>query len=147
MVVDFDDIDKERFRLPTLGLVLEDFSKILHEGRGFFVLKGLKPESYSREENVIIYLGITSYVAEKRARQNMGGNKLSTCLDIEVKEACTDTPLVHITNVSDVRGHPAETRRPIYSNGAQVRILSNVTNIPPPLIVCSPSMQTSSAIS
>ncbi len=50
----FEDIGKENLSLPTLGPVLEDFSNRVHEGRGFFVLKGLKPASYSREENVII---------------------------------------------------------------------------------------------
>ena len=74
--MDFDDISKENFRLPTLGSVLEEFSNKLHNERGFFVLKGLDPASYSREENIIIYLGITSYIAEKRARQNLTGYKL-----------------------------------------------------------------------
>lgn len=76
-MLDLDDISKENFRLPTLGSVLEEYSSRLHNGRGFFVLKGLDPARYSREENVILYLGITSYIAEKRARQNLTGNKLS----------------------------------------------------------------------
>jgi hypothetical protein len=46
----------------------------VHTGRGFFVLRGLQPTQFTREDNVILYLGISSYVAEQRGRQNHEGS-------------------------------------------------------------------------
>lgn len=40
---------------------------MVYHGRGFVVLRGLKPSSYTDEDNVIIYLGVTSYIASERA--------------------------------------------------------------------------------
>jgi len=77
MDLDLQEIGKENFPLPTLGPVLEVCSTSVHEGRGFFVLRGLDPASFSKEENVMVYLGVSSYIAERRARQNLGGSKLS----------------------------------------------------------------------
>ena len=49
----------------------------VHNGCGFVVVRGLEPKSYSREDNVIIYLGVSSYIGERRGRQNVAGSKLS----------------------------------------------------------------------
>ena len=43
----------------------------VYSGRGFHRLRGLDPTSYTETENVILYAGITSYAADKRAR-NIG---------------------------------------------------------------------------
>jgi hypothetical protein len=75
--IGLDDVSKSTFSLPTLGPVLEDLSSCIYQGRGFFVLRGLSPASYSREDNVIIYLGISSYIAERRGRQNLDGRLMS----------------------------------------------------------------------
>jgi hypothetical protein len=75
--LELDEVDKSTFLLPTLGAILTDMSECVHRGRGFFVLRGLKPSSYSREDNVIIYLGISSYIAERRGRQNQNGLMMS----------------------------------------------------------------------
>jgi len=45
-------------------------------GCGFFVLRGFEPRNYSPDENVILYAGIASYVADKRGRQDERGNML-----------------------------------------------------------------------
>ena len=57
------------FRLSQLAVKL-------HMGRGFFVLRRLSPKSYTGEENAIIFVGISSYIAEKRDGQDAGGNTL-----------------------------------------------------------------------
>jgi hypothetical protein len=75
--LNFDDIRKATFVLPRLGPRLEHQSRMLREGRGFCVLRGLDPTKYSREDNVIIYVGISSYFGEQRGRQYQDGMMLS----------------------------------------------------------------------
>lgn len=65
----FGYINQSTFPLPSLGPILRGLSKELHFGRGFFVLRGLPVDNYSREENVIIYAGVSSYVGNIRGRQ------------------------------------------------------------------------------
>lgn len=64
------------FPLPLLGKKLKEMSKTIHSGFGFAVVRGLNPEKYSRIDNVIIYLGLTSYIAEIRGRQDSTGSML-----------------------------------------------------------------------
>ncbi|KAG6855850.1 hypothetical protein H0H87_010002 [Tephrocybe sp. NHM501043] len=73
----FRDLDKplghistSTFPLPTLAPILSDLSRELHTGRGFFVLRTIPVSSYTREENVIIYAGVSSHVGNLRAVQD-----------------------------------------------------------------------------
>ena len=45
-------------------------AKTLQSGRGFFVLRGLQVDKYSREENIIMYTGVSSYIGSIRGRQD-----------------------------------------------------------------------------
>jgi hypothetical protein len=49
----------------------------LYQGKGFFNIRGLDPRKYSAEDNVLVFLGISSYVAEQRAKQDSYGYMLS----------------------------------------------------------------------
>ncbi|CUS12320.1 unnamed protein product [Tuber aestivum] len=69
-------ITRQTFRLPTLGPRLIGLGASLYNGRGFFVLRGLNPKRYSSEENVLIYVGISCWVAERRGRQDEHNNML-----------------------------------------------------------------------
>ncbi|KAJ5091615.1 hypothetical protein NUU61_006485 [Penicillium alfredii] len=62
-------INQSTFPLPTLHPTLRDLSKEIHTGRGFFVLRGLRLDNYSREDNVIIYAGVSSHIGSIRGRQ------------------------------------------------------------------------------
>ncbi|KAJ5682388.1 hypothetical protein N7462_005553 [Penicillium macrosclerotiorum] len=62
-------INESTFPLPNLRPVLRDLSKEIHNGRGFFVLRGLRIDAYSREENIIIYTGVSSHIGSIRGRQ------------------------------------------------------------------------------
>ncbi|KAJ5511958.1 hypothetical protein LT330_003078 [Penicillium expansum] len=62
-------INQSTFPLPTLRPVLRDLSKEIHTGRGFVVLRGLRIDDYSREENIIIYTGLSSHIGNIRGRQ------------------------------------------------------------------------------
>ncbi|KAI0976089.1 TfdA family taurine catabolism dioxygenase TauD [Xylaria arbuscula] len=63
-------IDQETFPLPTLHAELRRLSGELHGGHGFFVLRGLQVDKYTREENIIIYAGVSAHVASVRGRQD-----------------------------------------------------------------------------
>lgn len=70
-------VSKETFPLPILDKRLEDISKELHFGRGFAILRGLEPKKYTPLDNIIIYAGVTSYIAETRGCQDGWGNMIS----------------------------------------------------------------------
>ncbi|KAH7318670.1 hypothetical protein B0I35DRAFT_409523 [Stachybotrys elegans] len=61
-------ISQERFPLSTLLVAkLRDLSQAVHNGRFFGVLRGLDPNRFTEEQNVIIYGGIAQYVGKDRA--------------------------------------------------------------------------------
>ncbi|KAH7175047.1 uncharacterized protein B0J16DRAFT_292961 [Fusarium flagelliforme] len=60
----------ETFPLPKLHPILRDISGEVHNGRGFKVVRGIPVDDYTREDNVIIYCGISSHVASIRGRQD-----------------------------------------------------------------------------
>ncbi|KAJ4016263.1 hypothetical protein NW752_003386 [Fusarium irregulare] len=95
-------ISQETFPLPTLHPELRRLSHELHFGHGFFVLRGLNPDRYTREENIIIYAGVSSHIGSIRGRQDAY---------FEGKRA--DVVLGHIKNISSTGkvkvGSPAYT--------------------------------------
>ncbi|KAI1144285.1 Clavaminate synthase-like protein [Hypoxylon sp. FL0543] len=60
----------ETFPLPNLHSELRRLSGELHNGHGFFVIRGLRVDEHTREENVIIYAGISAHIAPQRGRQD-----------------------------------------------------------------------------
>ncbi|KAF8853561.1 Clavaminate synthase-like protein [Acephala macrosclerotiorum] len=99
--LELSQVKKTSFPLPRFGKILEDLSSKLHNGRGFFILKGLDPKEFTREDNVILYLGISSYIAEQRGRQSHDGSLITHI---------TDAVLSNI---------PRPERPSLYSNVAQ----------------------------
>ncbi|KAI0526396.1 TfdA family taurine catabolism dioxygenase TauD [Xylaria bambusicola] len=96
-------ISQETFPLPTLHTQLRGLSAELHSGHGFFVLRGLDVDKYTREENVIIYAGVSSHVASVRGRQ-----------DHQFNGEKADVTLTHIKDLtwshdSKLIGSPAYT--------------------------------------
>jgi hypothetical protein len=72
-----NEVSPSTFPLPTLGPKLRQISVDIHRGRGFAVVRGLKPDEFSPEDNVLVFLGISCYVGVKRGRQDEEGNMLS----------------------------------------------------------------------
>ncbi|RTE84464.1 hypothetical protein BHE90_001075 [Fusarium euwallaceae] len=68
--VPLGQISPETFPLPQLHAELRKLSDELHTGHGFFVIRGLDVDKYSRQENIIIYVGISSHIAGQRGRQD-----------------------------------------------------------------------------
>ncbi|KAI0880503.1 Clavaminate synthase-like protein [Annulohypoxylon maeteangense] len=63
-------ISQQTFPLPRLHSELRRLSDELHNGHGFFVIRGLRVDEHSREENIIIYAGLSAHIAPKRGRQD-----------------------------------------------------------------------------
>jgi hypothetical protein len=79
--LDGDLVDCTKFPLPQLGPRLRKRARDLHDGQGFFLLRGIDHENYSVEDITVIFLGIQSYVAAKRGRQDEEGNMIGKDLD------------------------------------------------------------------
>jgi hypothetical protein len=73
-------ISQESFLLPRLGDKLKNIAAELTGGVGFFHIRGLDPLRYSNLMNVVLYLGISSYIGERRGRQDELGNMLRASL-------------------------------------------------------------------
>ena len=63
-------VSQDTFPLPNVHRALRDISHEIHNGHGFKVLRGLPVAKHSREDNVIIYAGVSSHVAPIRGRQD-----------------------------------------------------------------------------
>ncbi|KAI0126129.1 TfdA family taurine catabolism dioxygenase TauD [Xylariales sp. AK1849] len=63
-------ISSDTFPLPALRVELRRLSDELHSGHGFFVIRGLRVDDYTREENVIVYAGISTHIAPQLGRQD-----------------------------------------------------------------------------
>ncbi|KAI1330182.1 hypothetical protein F5Y16DRAFT_396747 [Xylariaceae sp. FL0255] len=65
-----DEVARENFVLPKLGQRLGECAERLHRGQGVSIIRGLDPSRYSEEDNVIIFLGLASYIGGQRGVQN-----------------------------------------------------------------------------
>jgi alpha-ketoglutarate-dependent taurine dioxygenase len=79
--LDGDRVTRDNFVLPTLGEKLKHAATNIHAGNGVVLVRGMKPEAFSVEDNVSIYLGISSYIGDKRGMQNKSGNMLTHVTD------------------------------------------------------------------
>ncbi|PPR00044.1 hypothetical protein CVT24_009000 [Panaeolus cyanescens] len=80
-------VGRDNFPLPTLSKKLHDFARELYFGRGFFVLRTIPVDNYSREELAIIYAGISSHVGSARGKQDGTGAVLAHIKDLTISHA------------------------------------------------------------
>ena len=76
--MDGQEVNRQNFPLPTVQERLRAYTQELYRGKGFFSIRGLDPNEYSPEDNVLLFLGISSYVAERRGKQDSRGNIFGT---------------------------------------------------------------------
>ncbi|KAK6829137.1 hypothetical protein RU639_003327 [Aspergillus parasiticus] len=81
-------LNPSTFPLPGLSSILRSVSGNLHSGYGFTLIRGVPVERYTREENMIIYVGISSHIGAMRGRQ-----------DHQFKGQPADVMLAHITDM------------------------------------------------
>lgn len=79
--LDGSDVSQLTFPLPSLGAILFQYAIDLHRGKGFVNIRGLNPADYSPEDNILLFLGLSSYIGELRARQDEDGNMLMHICD------------------------------------------------------------------
>ncbi|KAI1344191.1 TfdA family taurine catabolism dioxygenase TauD [Xylariaceae sp. FL0016] len=101
-------LSPDTFPLPALHGELRRLSDELHNGHGFFVIRGLKVDEHSREENVIIYAGISSHIALMRGRQ-----------DYKFNGEKADVVLTHIKDLSSSTDN-SKIGSPAYTTDKQV---------------------------
>ncbi|EOA90417.1 hypothetical protein ACJQWK_07660 [Exserohilum turcicum] len=84
-------VNQDTFPLPKLHSALRNISDEVHNRRGFKVLRGLPFDKHDREDNIIIYAGVSSHVAPIRGRQ-----------DYQYQGKPADVVLAHIKDLSSV---------------------------------------------
>lgn len=90
------------------------------------VLRGLQPEKYSIKDNMLLYLGITSYIAETRGMQDFDGRMIRKFLSRirslrcdEVTDLLTNPLPVHIKAVVEDKKQNGRLPNSPYVNRAQ----------------------------
>lgn len=96
-------ITQATFPLPKLGHTLREISREIHFGHGFKIIRGFPVSKYSQRDNVIIFTGLSSYVASIRGRQ-----------DRKFDGKPADMVLAHIKDLTDtsegnIIGSPSAT--------------------------------------
>lgn len=71
------EVSQSTFPLPLLGKQLTNVRNDVYEGRGFSIVRGLDPDAYTVEDLTVVYLGISSYIGERRGKQDQRGSMLS----------------------------------------------------------------------
>lgn len=132
----FERVSQESFPLPTLGSKLKALAKGLVNGVGFLLIRGLDPKQFSNEANLVMYLGVSAYIGEKRGCQDELGNMLRTypcsCLVLwqlhlsprTMRLRAKSLFAVHLTDLGAEAGPDNERQAP-YSNVAQVSTASS----------------------
>jgi hypothetical protein len=67
MHLPLNELHAENFPLPTLGPKIRKLSVLLAKEQPYFLIRGLKPQWFSKFKNVIVYIGIASHVGTRRA--------------------------------------------------------------------------------
>jgi hypothetical protein len=86
----FNKACKENFPLPNLAPLLSETCDDIYNGRGFAVIRGLEPDLYSPEDFASIFLGISSYIAERRGKQDQRGTMMSSWTLFPYRKQATD---------------------------------------------------------
>ena len=73
-------VESNNFPLPDLKYTLRDLANDLYNGKGFCIIRGIEQGRYCMEDGMIVFLGIQSYIAEKRMRQDDAGNMVGEWL-------------------------------------------------------------------
>lgn len=69
-----NDISRETFPIPTDSTLYKELRKSKYEinhGVGLRVLRGLPVDDWEREQQLIIFAGISAYVGERRIKQGI----------------------------------------------------------------------------
>jgi len=105
----FPEFTREDFPLPELTNLFSEISRVLEEGRGFALVKGLPVSSYSEDEINALYYGIGLHLGSP-VTQNPRGDLLGRVMNVgdvsnpETRVYETNAYLPYHTDPSDVVG-------------------------------------------
>ncbi|CAN8101592.1 unnamed protein product [Discula destructiva] len=105
-----EHVNPETFPLPVLSKKLSQIRSDVYKGRGFATIRGLDVDALGSVDLMIAYLGLTSYVAEKRGKQNRNGGML-----------------VNVRNASKAKAHYNATTEMSYHTDLVCDVLSLLT--------------------
>ncbi|KAJ7184422.1 hypothetical protein C8R46DRAFT_882914 [Mycena filopes] len=80
-------ITRDTFPLPTLSAELRKLAEVLYSGRGFFVLREIPIDKYTRRQLAIVYAGLSAHVGSERGRQDGTNAVLAHIKDLRVSHA------------------------------------------------------------
>jgi hypothetical protein len=63
--------------LPALGHSLKNIQETVHNGFGFSIIRGLDIRKYDPNDRAVVFLALSSYIAEHRGPQDRRGTMLS----------------------------------------------------------------------
>ncbi|KAI8957034.1 Clavaminate synthase-like protein [Daldinia sp. FL1419] len=72
-----DEVTRASFPLPHLRDSLDKCALEVHDGSGLCIVRGLNPEKYTVEDNIVLFLAIAGYIGDERGLQNSQGDMLS----------------------------------------------------------------------
>ncbi|CZT46072.1 uncharacterized protein RSE6_06450 [Rhynchosporium secalis] len=77
----YEKATKETFPLPKLALSFLKIRDQIYHGRGFVIIRGLDPDAYTSLDFAVVFLGISSYIAERRGKQDQRRSMMIHVLD------------------------------------------------------------------
>ncbi|KAF7987106.1 hypothetical protein HWV62_295 [Athelia sp. TMB] len=75
-------VSRSTFPLHALGSVLSEVAREVHNGRGFSMIRGIPVDLYSREDIMIIYAGVSSYIGDLRGIFDPNGTMVGHVADL-----------------------------------------------------------------
>ncbi|ROV93697.1 hypothetical protein VPNG_08836 [Cytospora leucostoma] len=102
--------EADTFPLPKLHSELRRLSRELHFGHGFFVIRGIRVDEHTREENIIIYTGLSAHIAPQRGRQDHKS---------PFDGSPADVVLTHIKDLSYLADMKGDIGSPAYTTDKQ----------------------------
>ncbi|VUC33980.1 unnamed protein product [Clonostachys rosea] len=82
-----ESVTPELFPLPTIQRRLQSIKHEIYHGRGVAILRGLDIDHLSAEQLAVVYLGVTSYVASVRGKQDQRGSMIMHVLSRDDEDA------------------------------------------------------------
>ncbi|CAI4215290.1 unnamed protein product [Parascedosporium putredinis] len=99
------EVNPSNFPLPTLGPRLVEIRNDVYYGRGFAILRGLDVDSFDNDNGITVSLGITSYVAPTRGKQNQRGDMIMHVINTDEDDVQSNKTVekpFHTDTVCDV---------------------------------------------
>ncbi|KAL8847888.1 MAG: hypothetical protein Q9221_007099 [Calogaya cf. arnoldii] len=91
--LDRDEVSKANFPLPNLASRFTKACEEVYNGLGAVILRGIDVKNYTPEDLLVVFLGVSSYIAEQRGVQDRLGTMLKHLTDDGKADSQRDLPL------------------------------------------------------